>query len=167
MKWLEIRHSHTVESLLVSQTRHPPGDRHHPTWHRGHISRIDNRSVPPNAGEFYVVSLRSRMSALYLLKAFETQFCGTNLTFIIPMPNSKSLAILRVSWWSFPRAHTRMPPKGRSWKELTWSWAYSTGHPASDQKLEAAAHAAWSYAYLLRMLPRCAGAHVRRSAHEA
>ena len=32
-----------------------------------------------------------------------------------------------------------MPPNGRSWKELTWSWAYSTGHPASDQKLEAAA----------------------------
>jgi hypothetical protein len=41
-----------------------------------------------------------------------------------------------------------MPPRGRSWKELTWSWAYSTGHPASDQKLEAAAHAAWSYASL-------------------
>src|SRR5580658_2382512 len=39
-----------------------------------------------------------------------------------------------------------MPPRGRNWKELTWSWAYSTGHPASDQKLEAAAHAAWSYA---------------------
>jgi hypothetical protein len=41
-----------------------------------------------------------------------------------------------------------MPPKGRNWKELTWSWAYSTGHPASDQKLEAAAHAAWPYAFL-------------------
>ena len=41
-----------------------------------------------------------------------------------------------------------MPPRGRSWKELTWSWAYSTGRPASDQKLEAAAHAAWSYASL-------------------
>src|ERR1700689_1479306 len=41
-----------------------------------------------------------------------------------------------------------MPPRGRNWKELTWSWAYSTGHPASDQKLEAAAHAAWSYASL-------------------
>ena len=88
------------------------------------------------------------MRALYLLKALQTQFCGTNLTFIIPMPNLKSLAILRVSWWSFPRAHTRMPPKGRSWKELTWSWAYSTGHPASDQKLEAAARAAWSYSSL-------------------
>jgi hypothetical protein len=86
--------------------------------------------------------------ALYLLKALQTQFCGTNLTFNFPMPNSKSLAILRVSWWSFPRAHTRMPPKGRSWKELTWSWAYSTGHPASDQKLEAAARAAWSYSSL-------------------
>ena len=41
-----------------------------------------------------------------------------------------------------------MPPRGRNWKELTWSWAYSTGHPASDQKLEAAAHAAWPYAFL-------------------
>ena len=41
-----------------------------------------------------------------------------------------------------------MPPKGRNWKELTWSWAYSTGHPASDQKLEAAAHSAWPYAFL-------------------
>ncbi len=41
-----------------------------------------------------------------------------------------------------------MPPKGRSWEELTWSWAYSTGHPASDQRLEAAAQAAWPYALL-------------------
>lgn len=41
-----------------------------------------------------------------------------------------------------------MPPKGRSWQELTWSWAYSTGHPASDQRLEAAAEAAWPYALL-------------------
>ena len=41
-----------------------------------------------------------------------------------------------------------MPPKGRSWQELTWSWAYSTGHPASDQRLEAAAKAAWPYALL-------------------
>jgi DNA-directed RNA polymerase specialized sigma24 family protein len=41
-----------------------------------------------------------------------------------------------------------MPPKDRSWKELTWSWAYSTGHPASDQILEAAAQAAWPHAVL-------------------
>jgi DNA-directed RNA polymerase specialized sigma24 family protein len=41
-----------------------------------------------------------------------------------------------------------MPPKGPSWKDLSWSWAYSTGHQASDQKLEAAAKAAWSYALL-------------------
>jgi len=41
-----------------------------------------------------------------------------------------------------------MPLNGRIWQELTWSWAYSTGHPASDQKLEAAAKAAWSYAVL-------------------
>lgn len=41
-----------------------------------------------------------------------------------------------------------MPPQGRIWRELTWSWAYSTGHPASDQNLEAAAKAAWPYALL-------------------
>jgi len=41
-----------------------------------------------------------------------------------------------------------MTPNGSNWKVLTWSWAYSTGHPASDQKLEAAAHAAWSCASL-------------------
>lgn len=41
-----------------------------------------------------------------------------------------------------------MPPQGRIWQELTWSWAYSTGHPASDQNLEAAAKAAWPYALL-------------------
>jgi hypothetical protein len=47
-----------------------------------------------------------------------------------------------------PAPHTRMTPNGRTWRELTWSWAYSTGHPASDQKLEAAARAAWPYACL-------------------
>jgi DNA-directed RNA polymerase specialized sigma24 family protein len=41
-----------------------------------------------------------------------------------------------------------MPSKGRNRQELTWSWAYSTGHPASDQRLEAAAQAAWPYALL-------------------
>ena len=41
-----------------------------------------------------------------------------------------------------------MPPTGPSWEELTWSWAYTTGHPASDQKLEAAAKAGWSYSLL-------------------
>ena len=41
-----------------------------------------------------------------------------------------------------------MPPTGPSREELTWSWAYTTGHPASDQKLEAAAKAAWPYAFL-------------------
>src|ERR1700722_17012489 len=41
-----------------------------------------------------------------------------------------------------------MQPQGRIWQELTWSWAHSTGHPTSDQKLEAAAKAAWSYALL-------------------
>jgi len=43
---------------------------------------------------------------------------------------------------------SRMPPNGRTWQELTWSWAYSTGHPASDQRMEAAAKAAWPYALL-------------------
>ncbi len=41
-----------------------------------------------------------------------------------------------------------MPPKGPRWEDLTWSWAYSTGRPASDQALEAAAKAAWPYALL-------------------
>jgi hypothetical protein len=41
-----------------------------------------------------------------------------------------------------------MAPKGRTWQELTWNWAFSTGHLASDQKLAAAAEAAWPYAVL-------------------
>lgn len=41
-----------------------------------------------------------------------------------------------------------MPPTGPIWEELTWSWAYTTGHQASDQKLLAAAKAAWSYSLL-------------------
>jgi hypothetical protein len=47
-----------------------------------------------------------------------------------------------------------MTPRDSNPKELTWSWAYSTGHPASDQKLEAAACAAWPYAFL------CAWTHL-------
>jgi DNA-directed RNA polymerase specialized sigma24 family protein len=85
---------------------------------------------------------------LYLLKALQKEFCGRGATFsqkLVP----KGSSILQVSWWSIPpRPHTRMPPRGRNSKELTWSWAYSTGHPASDRKLEAAAHAAWPYAFL-------------------
>jgi len=41
-----------------------------------------------------------------------------------------------------------MPPTDPSSEELTWSWAYTTGLRASDQKLEAAAKAAWSYSLL-------------------
>jgi hypothetical protein len=41
-----------------------------------------------------------------------------------------------------------MPRKKSSWQELTWSWAYSNGDPASDRSLEAAAQAAWPYALL-------------------
>ena len=41
-----------------------------------------------------------------------------------------------------------MKPHGRIWQELKWSWAFSTGNPASDQKLDAAANAAWPYAKL-------------------
>jgi hypothetical protein len=41
-----------------------------------------------------------------------------------------------------------MPPHGRNWQELTWSWAYSTGDPASDKRLEAAAALVWPYAIL-------------------
>jgi len=47
-----------------------------------------------------------------------------------------------------PGRCSRMPPNGRSWQVLTWSWACSTGHPASDQVLEAAANAAWPHALL-------------------
>lgn len=41
-----------------------------------------------------------------------------------------------------------MPPKNTRWQDLTWSWAYSTGQPASDLILDAAAQAAWPYAVL-------------------
>jgi len=41
-----------------------------------------------------------------------------------------------------------MPQKCSIGQGLTWSWACSTGHPASDQRLDDAAKAAWSYALL-------------------
>jgi hypothetical protein len=41
-----------------------------------------------------------------------------------------------------------MESYGRIWQELTWSWASSTGTPALDQRLDAAARAAWPYARL-------------------
>jgi DNA-directed RNA polymerase specialized sigma24 family protein len=41
-----------------------------------------------------------------------------------------------------------MLPPGPNSEELTWTWAYTTGHQASDQKLEAAAKAAWPYSLL-------------------
>jgi len=47
-----------------------------------------------------------------------------------------------------PGRCSRMPPSESHWEELTWSWAWSTGHRASDQKLEPAAKAAWPYALL-------------------
>jgi hypothetical protein len=55
-----------------------------------------------------------------------------------------------------------MTPKCSIGQGLTWSWAYSTGHPASDQRLDAAAKAAWSYAAL------CAWTYLndRDSAHD-
>ncbi len=40
------------------------------------------------------------------------------------------------------------PPMEPHWEDLTWSWAWSTGHVASDQKLEPAAKAAWPHALL-------------------
>ncbi|MGC8549273.1 MAG: hypothetical protein ACP5M4_06190 [Acidobacteriaceae bacterium] len=40
------------------------------------------------------------------------------------------------------------PPMEPHWEDLTWSWAWSTGHDASDQKLKPAAKAAWPYALL-------------------
>ena len=62
----------------------------------------------------------------------------------------QKLAYTTGTWWFLPlRADgSRMPPNGRSWQVLTWSWACTTGHPASDQVLEAAANAAWPYALL-------------------
>jgi hypothetical protein len=55
-----------------------------------------------------------------------------------------------------------MPPKETRWQDLTWSWASSTGEPASDQALDTAAQAAWSYAVL------CAWTYLndRDSAHD-
>lgn len=41
-----------------------------------------------------------------------------------------------------------MSSQDRIWEDLTWNWAYSTGSPASDHKLGAAAKAAWPYALL-------------------
>lgn len=41
-----------------------------------------------------------------------------------------------------------MPPHDRIWEELTWSWVCSGKNPTLDQKLDAAAKAAWPYARL-------------------
>jgi len=41
-----------------------------------------------------------------------------------------------------------MPPTDRVRQELRWSSVYSTGNAASDEKLEAACKASWSYASL-------------------
>ena len=61
----------------------------------------------------------------------------------------KTYPILLLKVVNLPRAGARqMPPKCSIGQGLTWSWAYSTGHPASDQRLDAAAKAAWSYARL-------------------
>lgn len=40
------------------------------------------------------------------------------------------------------------PPMEPYWKDLSWSWAWSTGDDACDGKLEPAAKAAWPYALL-------------------
>lgn len=39
-----------------------------------------------------------------------------------------------------------MPPRDRVNQKLTWGWAFSTGDPALDVRLEDAAQAAWPYA---------------------
>lgn len=41
-----------------------------------------------------------------------------------------------------------MPPTGRVGQERKWSSVYPTGNAASDEKLEAAGQASWSYASL-------------------
>ena len=56
------------------------------------------------------------------------------------------MAILVVKYPSGPML--AMPPMEPHWEDLTWSWAWSTGHVASDQKLEPAAKAVWRYALL-------------------
>ena len=63
--------------------------------------------------------------------------------------DANSSPILLDNWWLIPSGRcSPMPPHGPRWQDRTWSWAYSTGHPASDQVLEAAAQAAWPYARL-------------------
>ena len=61
-----------------------------------------------------------------------------------------------------PGRCSRMPPSKPHRDDLTWSWTWSTDHPASDQKLEPAAKAAWPYALL------CAWGYLndRDSAHD-
>ena len=55
-----------------------------------------------------------------------------------------------------------MPPSDPQSEQLTWSWTWSTGRAASDQRLEPAAKAAWPYALL------CAWSYLndRDSAHD-
>ena len=80
-----------------------------------------------------------------LLKPFPKANCGGQFTKILVEKWHTTC-----TWWSLPPPGrcSRMPPNGRSWQVLTWSWACTTGHPASDQVLEAAANAAWPYAQL-------------------
>ena len=73
--------------------------------------------------------------------------CLLGQTFCVSSVKTYPILLLKVV--NLPRAGARqMPPKCSIGQGLTWSWAYSTGHPASDQRLDAAAKAAWSYAVL-------------------
>jgi hypothetical protein len=51
-------------------------------------------------------------------------------------------------WLPSLNGRSQMEPKSRTWQELTWSWAFSTGSQAPDQRLAVAAEAAWPYALL-------------------
>jgi DNA-binding NarL/FixJ family response regulator len=68
-----------------------------------------------------------------------------------PFPGKKiSSPILLLRRWLNPPTGrcSRMPPTGPNSEELTWTWAFTTGHQDSDQRLAAAAKAAWSYSLL-------------------
>jgi hypothetical protein len=119
-----------------------------------HVPRSSQKRDPFRRIEDAVKPLMSRdlvrlsteaLRASYLLKASEMASWGTALC-----GKEKKFAYTTVKTVVNPPTgrSSRMPPTGPSREELTWSWAYTTGHPASDQKLEAAAKAAWSYSLL-------------------
>src|SRR5215472_3501844 len=93
-----------------------------------------------------VQDLQARVQELFSYVCLHHCNMTGHLTFVKPLGK-----FLVEKWHSpdtLPGRCSRMPPNGRSWQVPTWSWACTTGHPASDQVLEAAANAAWPYAQL-------------------